>query len=95
MDERTAVEIKYSKDGPFVEPCVKCDSCQSLLLVADLKKTGMCRHCGNTKVRNVRAMTPTDVQTVKKWVEEGLMDRDWLTLFEPAPELLAEVSAHE
>ncbi len=85
------VEMKYSKDGPYNEPCVKCDACQKLLLVADLKKTGMCRHCGNTKVRNIRTLTVEDMAAAKEWIEKGLMNADWLELFEPTPEIEAEV----
>lgn len=81
MQESEVLE-KFSKDGPFSEPCVKCDACQALLLVSDLRKIGMCGHCGNTRVRNVRAMTEQDMVLAQKWVNEGLIDPDWLKLFE-------------
>jgi len=79
-------EAKFSKDGPFSEPCVKCDACQALLLVSDLRKVGMCGHCGNTRVRNVRAMNDQDMATARKWSNEGRIDPDWLELFEASPE---------
>jgi len=75
-------EAKYSFDGPFKEPVVKCDSCQEILLRQRLQQTGKCPHCGNTRVRNVNNMTEADAAKAKKWAEEGLLDADWLTLFE-------------
>lgn len=83
----TDVEAKYHKDGPFSQPCVKCDACHKLLLVSDLKKIGNCRHCGNTKVVNARVLTEEDMATAKEWISKGLMDADWLELFEAAPEV--------
>jgi hypothetical protein len=75
---------KYSKDGPFVEPVVKCDACQALLLKEELRTSGQCKHCGNTRVRSVRAMTEADMVLAKVWAETGKIDPDWLKLFEEA-----------
>jgi hypothetical protein len=80
------VFLKYSKDGEFKEPVVKCDACQALLLRADLRKDGQCKHCGNTRVRNVRAMTEGDMALAKVWAETGKIDPDWIKLFEESPE---------
>lgn len=75
-------EQKYSKDGPFQEPAVICDSCTKLLLVSDLHKHGMCGHCGNTRVRNVHALTAESMERARAWADEGKLDADWLKLFE-------------
>jgi hypothetical protein len=81
MNELTP-EQKYSKDGDFKEPVVRCDACQDLILRALLKKVGMCPACSNTRVRNVRMMTQEDFNKVSAWVGEGKIDPDWLKLFE-------------
>ena len=77
---------KYSKDGPFNEPVVRCDSCQALLLRLELHKEGMCKHCSNTRVRNIRAPSEGDMALVKTWAETGKIDSDWLQLFQEQPE---------
>lgn len=75
-------EQKYSKDGPFVEPVVRCDACQDLILMSVLKKVGSCPGCSNTRVRNVRTMKQEDMDRAKAWANEGKIDPDWLKLFE-------------
>lgn len=75
---------KYSKDGDFKEPILKCESCNKVVLLTDLRKIGMCPFCGNTRVRNIRTMTEEDMTTVKRWIEEGKCDPEWLALFEPS-----------
>lgn len=71
--------MKYSKDGPFLEPVVRCDSCAKLCLVEDLKKIGCCPHCSNTRVRNVRTISDIEIAEMKKLN----VDPDWIDLFEP------------
>jgi predicted RNA-binding Zn-ribbon protein involved in translation (DUF1610 family) len=75
-------EQKYSKDGPFNDPVVRCDACQAMLFVAELHQHGMCGNCGNTRVRNVRTMSGEEMTQAKAWVEAGKLDGDWLKLFE-------------
>lgn len=75
-------EQKYAKDGPFAEPLVRCDSCQRLLFVQELREHGMCAHCGHTRVRNVRAMSDEDMAQAKEWVSHGKLDSQWVELFE-------------
>ncbi|MDI6741627.1 MAG: hypothetical protein QMD11_02715 [Smithella sp.] len=75
---------KYGKDDEFREPVLKCESCNKVVLLAVLKKIGMCPLCGNTKVRNVRTMTDEDQVTVERWIYEGKCDSAWLELFEPS-----------
>jgi len=73
---------KYSKDGPFNDPVVRCDACQILLLMAELKKTGQCSKCSNTRVRNLRGtLTEQDCQTLLDWKAEGKIDPDFVALF--------------
>lgn len=72
---------KYSIDGPFLEPVVRCDSCQELLIVKDMRKVGMCPHCSNTRVRNVRTMNEQDMEKAKAWASEGKIDPVWLHIF--------------
>ena len=81
---KSVVEIKefYSKDGAFNEPVLICDSCTKVVLKTDLHRLGMCPHCGNTRVRNVRTLNDENLLRVNKWVEEGKVDPDWLKLFE-------------
>lgn len=72
---------KYSVDGPFKEPVLRCDSCSNLVLLATLKEVGMCPHCSNTRVKNVRTMTEDDVKKVMDWADKGLVDPEWMDLF--------------
>ena len=73
---------KYSKDGPFMDPVVRCDSCQTLLLVAELKEAGACMRCANTRVRNLRGvLISEDCQTLIDWRDEGKIDPDFVALF--------------
>jgi hypothetical protein len=69
---------KYSKDAPFEDPVVRCDSCQRLLLVSKLKEFGACL-CGNTKVRNVRGFNDAEQAKMEEWG----VDPAFLKLFEP------------
>ena len=43
---------KYGKDGPFVDPVVRCDKCDKILLKTSLAIRGMC-DCGNRRVQNL------------------------------------------
>ena len=73
---------KYKKDGPFMDPVVRCDSCQSLLLMSELKTAGQCSRCSNTRVRNLRGvLTEGDCQTLIIWRNEGKVDPDFVALF--------------
>ena len=73
---------KYVKDGPFMDPVVRCDSCQTLLLMAELKNVGQCYRCSNTRVRNLRGtLTQEDCQTLLIWRNEGKIDPDFVALF--------------
>ena len=73
---------KYSKDGPFTEPIVRCDSCAKIIRVEKLKKLGYCPECSNTRIRNVRSLKPEEMEQVKEW---GI-DPEWIALFEATKE---------
>lgn len=73
--------MKYSKDGQFSDPVVRCDSCQRLLLVEKLKTMGACV-CGGRKVRNVRSCNEEELKAMTQW---GI-DPEFITLFEPMDE---------
>lgn len=76
-------EQKYSKDGPFNDPVVRCDKCQTLLFVPEIKRLGGCTRCGNTRVGNVRVLTEEEMAQANIWVSEGKIDAAWLSLFAP------------
>ncbi|KKM96310.1 hypothetical protein LCGC14_1179410 [marine sediment metagenome] len=83
-DAQINAAAKYSHDGKFSEPLVRCDSCAKLIFTRDLSKSGMCS-CGNMRVRNVRTLRIDDdvdeLEQVRKWVKEGKVDSDWLDLW--------------
>jgi len=69
---------KYSKDAPFTDPLVRCDSCQELVERDKNHKVGGCPRCGNRRFRNILGMS------LEEWekVNEMDLDPDWLALFE-------------
>lgn len=73
--------MQYSKDGPFSDPVVRCDSCQRLLMVEKLKAMGACI-CGSRKVRNIAGYNDKELEAMKKWN----IDPDFIALFEPIDE---------
>jgi len=77
--EKTPPSERYHKDGPFLEPVVRCDSCAKLCLVEQLKTVGCCPSCGNTRVRNVRTISDIEIADMKA---RGV-DPEWIALFEP------------
>ena len=77
-------EQKFSKDGPFNDPVLMCDACQELVLKKELHEFGKCPHCGNTRVRNVRVLNEEKFNKMKEWAESGVIDPDFLKLFEVA-----------
>ncbi len=83
-DAQINAAAKYSHDGVFSEPLVRCDSCSKLILTKDLTKSGMCG-CGNMRVKNVRSLRIDDevdeMEQVRKWVKEGKVDSDWIDLW--------------
>ncbi len=75
----------YSKDGPFRDPIVRCDACQSIVKLEVLHRNGCCP-CGNTRVRNLQSLTGDEMEKCKKWE----VDPDFLALFAPIDEETGE-----
>ena len=71
----------YSKDGPFKDPIVRCDSCRKIVQVKVLKKIGKCP-CGNLRVKNLQTLTEEEMEKCKSW---GI-DPVFLGLFTPVDE---------
>ena len=69
---------KYDKDGPFMDPIVRCCDCQKLILRPQIKKFYGCPRCGNKRVRNVLAMTESEMD----WLKKKKVDPDFIALFE-------------
>uniref|UniRef100_A0A6M3K6D2 Uncharacterized protein n=2 Tax=viral metagenome TaxID=1070528 RepID=A0A6M3K6D2_9ZZZZ len=44
---------RYGKDGPFLDPVVRCDKCNRMVKLDYLKREGCCPDCGNKRVRNL------------------------------------------
>lgn len=70
---------KYSDDGPFSDPVVRCDKCHKILKTDDIKNLGMCLHCGHRKVKKVSIFNEDELITIKSWD----IDPDWVSLFGP------------
>lgn len=68
---------KYSKDAPFTDPVVRCDSCQVVVRAETIRKLGMCPDCGNRRVKNVLMMKPEEMARCKEWG----VDPEWIALF--------------
>jgi uncharacterized CHY-type Zn-finger protein len=73
---------KYSKDGPFNDPVVRCDSCQKVVARLAIANLGKCPYCGNRKVRSIQGFNSEELEKMKTW---GI-DPDFIALFEPIPE---------
>ncbi len=76
--------MKYSKDGPFVDPLVRCDSCAKIITNESISTIGMCEHCGNRRIRNLQNFTEEEIGYWKDWRGKGGMriDPEFFTLFE-------------
>ena len=71
---------RFSKDGPFEDPVVRCCECQVLITREQIQKFGGCPKCGNKRIRNVLNMTGNEMEALRtKQISE-----DFLKLFEEA-----------
>ena len=50
-----------------LDPVYRCDSCQRLLRLETIHKTGCCSKCGNKRVRNVTVLNEEEIQQLKDW----------------------------
>jgi DNA polymerase II large subunit len=72
------MQQKYSNDGAFTDPVVRCCDCSRILLREQIQKSGGCSYCGNRRVRNVLNMTGDEMAELKtKGIDEG-----FISLFE-------------
>jgi hypothetical protein len=69
---------KYSKDGEFNEPVVRCDCCGKLLLMDVLRREGRCDKCGHRKIKNLFGFDKTEYEQMLAW---GI-DPEFLALFQ-------------
>jgi len=71
---------RYSHDGEFKEPLVRCDSCAKLMFSKKLSQQGSC-DCGNTRVRNITKLSKKELNKVTKWASQGKLDQVWVNLW--------------
>jgi predicted nucleic acid-binding Zn-ribbon protein len=69
---------KYSKDGEFTDPIVRCCECSNIIVRKNIGKFGGCPKCGNRRVRNVLNMTDEEMDSLRN---KGI-DEEFLSLFE-------------
>lgn len=76
-------EQKYSADGEFKEPVLRCDRCAKLVLLDTLHHLGMCPHCSNIRVANLRTVNDEEMGQLVGWAGDGTIDPDFVALFKP------------
>lgn len=69
---------RYSNDGEFTDPVVRCCECSHILLREQIQKSGGCSYCGTRRVRNVLNMTGAEMDELKA---KGI-DEAFIALFE-------------
>lgn len=55
----------YGKDDPFRDPVLRCDSCSTIVFAEDLKEHGLCKKCGNRKVRNLQTFDEDELKIMQ------------------------------
>jgi len=70
--------MKYSKQGPFDDPVVRCCECQRIIFREEIHKFGMCPKCGNKRIRNILALQSDEMDMLRT----KQVDEDFLKLFE-------------
>lgn len=76
---------RYSKDGAFSDPVVRCDGCHKLVRIEAIKNVGCCPNCGNKRVRNVLVFNQEELEQLKEWK----IDTEFISLFESKQEATA------
>lgn len=66
----------------FNDPVLRCDACQKLIKMEDVKNIGLCRHCGNRRVRNLTVFNEEERAQMVEW---GI-DESFISQFEGVPE---------
>lgn len=72
--------LKYSMDGPFNDPVVRCDSCQKIILLEHLRKNGRCSNCGSIRVKNLQVFNGDELKQMEEWN----VDPDFIKQFQEA-----------
>jgi hypothetical protein len=65
---------------PFIDPIVRCDACQELLLRKTIQEIGCCTNCGNRRMTNIKVIKEAEIEKVKSWN----LDPEFMALFEEA-----------
>ena len=68
---------KYSDDGPFIDPVVRCTECSKIVYRTAIKKIGKCPHCGNRRVRKVSTLNEIEMKELQ---DKGI-DKQFIALF--------------
>ena len=71
--------MKYSKDGPFSDPLVRCDGCKTVIRTRDTCSIGGCPECGHKRVVNVQLLSQPEMARAREWK----IDPEFLELFQP------------
>ena len=68
------INADYGSEGPFTDPVLRCDSCQTLVRRVTLHKLGSCPKCGNKRVRNVTIFNEDEKIQMIKWGFDEFVD---------------------
>jgi len=77
-DYKSQSTNKYDKTSEFLDPVVRCDSCQKIIKRETIHKCGLCPGCGNKRVRNVLAFNDEELKQTIEWN----IDPEFTDLFE-------------
>lgn len=69
---------KYSDDGPFNDPVVRCDGCSKIILKEKIGEIGMCPNCGHRRVNKLRVFNEEELNQMIEWG----VDPDYFAIFE-------------
>ena len=75
----TPAKYDARKQQPFNDPIVRCDSCQKILRMTEIRKIGKCKFCGNRRVRSVQTLNSGEMKLLEKWE----IDPEFIALFPP------------
>ena len=75
--------LKYSDDGAFNDPVVRCYECNKIVKLETVKTIGRCEHCGARKIKKMHNMNGDELNQMVEW---GI-DPDFLALFAPVEEV--------
>jgi len=70
--------MRYSNDGPFDDPVIRCTECQHLIFRGEIEKFGSCPKCSSRRMRNVLNMSGEEMEMLRA----KQIDENFLKLFE-------------